>query len=59
VAEDEATAVKDEDVVEAEEDEQESAEVPDGLEDVDLDTDIDIGDIDIPDVEDDTAEAEA
>ena len=34
-----------------------NGEAPDNLEDVDLDADIDIGDIDIP--EDDTTEAEA
>ena len=46
------------DEVTAEEEEIEKAnEAPDRLEDVDLNTDIDIGDIDIP--EDDTEEAEA
>jgi DNA-directed RNA polymerase subunit beta len=58
-AQDESTVVKGEDEAEAEEEGQESGEVPDGLEDVDLDTDIDIGDIDIPETEDDTEEAEA
>ena len=57
-AQDEATAEKDGDVAEEQEEaEEEAAEVPDKLEDVDLDTDIDIGDIDIP--EEDTEEAEA
>jgi DNA-directed RNA polymerase subunit beta len=58
VAQDEATTEKDDDEVEAEEDADESADVPDTLEDVDLETDIDIGDIDIPEA-DDAEEAEA
>jgi DNA-directed RNA polymerase subunit beta len=56
-ATDEATTEVDADEEEAEEQAEENGEAPDGLEDVDLDTDIDLGELDIP--EDDTEEAEA
>jgi DNA-directed RNA polymerase subunit beta len=49
--------VQDADEAEEQEESEETGEAPDSLEDVDLDADIDIGDIDIP--EDDTEEAEA
>jgi DNA-directed RNA polymerase subunit beta len=58
-ADDEAVTEKDEDTAEAEEETEATAVTPDGIEDVDLDTDIDIGDIELPDTEDDTEEAEA
>jgi DNA-directed RNA polymerase subunit beta len=51
---DEATTEKDADEAEEQEEVEATAEVPDDLEDVDLDTDIDIGEIEIP--EDDTTE---
>jgi DNA-directed RNA polymerase subunit beta len=54
---DEATTEKEADEAEDEEQSEENGEAPDTLEDVDLDADIDIGDIEIP--EDDTEEAEA
>jgi DNA-directed RNA polymerase subunit beta len=57
VAADEASTEVDADEAEEQEEAEESGEAPDTLEDVDLDADIDIGDIDIP--EDDTEEAEA
>ena len=56
-AQDEATTEKDADEAEDEETTEENGEGPDNLEDVDLDTDIDIGELEIP--EDDTEEAEA
>jgi DNA-directed RNA polymerase subunit beta len=55
-AQDEATTEKDADEAEEEEATEENGEAPDNLEDVDLDTDIDIGDLEIP--EDDTATEE-
>ena len=54
---DEATTEKEADEAEDEEESEEDGEAPDNLEDVDLDADIDIGDMEIP--EDDTEEAEA
>jgi DNA-directed RNA polymerase subunit beta len=60
VAQDEATTEKDADAAETEEESEENGEAPDNLEDVDLDADIDIGDIDIPgDDAEQTEEAEA
>jgi len=56
-ASDEATTEVDADEAEDQEEAEENGDAPDTLEDVDLDADIDIGDIDIP--EDDTEEAEA
>jgi DNA-directed RNA polymerase subunit beta len=59
-AQDEATTEKDADAAETEEESEENGEAPDNLEDVDLDADIDIGDIDIPgDDAEQTEEAEA
>jgi DNA-directed RNA polymerase subunit beta len=58
-ADDEAITEKDEDTAEAEEETEAAGVTPDGLEDVDLDTDIDIGDVELPETEDDTEEAEA
>jgi DNA-directed RNA polymerase subunit beta len=55
---DEATTEKDADEAEEQEATEEAGESPDQLEDVDLDADIDIGDIDIPS-EDDTEEPDA
>jgi DNA-directed RNA polymerase subunit beta len=56
VAADEAVEEKDADVAETEEVSEETGEAPDNLEDVDLEADIDIGDIEIP--EDDTEQPE-
>ena len=58
-AQDEATTEKDADVAETEEETEESGEAPDNLEDVDIDTDIDIGDIETPEGEAETEGAEA
>src|SRR4051812_30466790 len=58
-ATDEATTEKDADEAEEEETAEENGEAPDNLEDVDLDADIDIGDLDIPDEESEPEEAEA
>jgi DNA-directed RNA polymerase subunit beta len=57
-ADDEETTEKDADEAEEQEEAEESADAPDDLEDVDLDTDIDIGELAIPEGED-TEEAEA
>jgi DNA-directed RNA polymerase subunit beta len=57
-ADDEETTEKDADEAEEQEEAEESGDAPDDLEDVDLDTDIDIGDLAIPEGED-TEEAEA
>ena len=57
---DEAATEKDAAAAEEEEEEaEESGEAPDNLEDVDLDTDIDIGEIEIPEDDAETEEAEA
>jgi DNA-directed RNA polymerase subunit beta len=61
VAQDEATTEKTADEAEEQEETEESGEAPDNLEDVDLEADIDIGNLDIPedDAEPETEGAEA